>query len=118
MVKEEDDDKESVETVADGASMELEKDWLSDTAELYNVNDSVEEETLADGAFMELDEDWLSDKTELYIVNDSVEEETLADGAFMELDESSIDKAPNDTVFLGRCSLPKSVQSVACDACS
>jgi dsRNA-specific ribonuclease len=28
---------------------------------------------------------------------------------------SSIDKAPNDTVFLGRCSLLKSVQSVACD---
>jgi hypothetical protein len=29
--------------------------------------------------------------------------------------DSSIDKAPNDTVFLGRCSLLKSVQSVACD---
>ncbi len=28
---------------------------------------------------------------------------------------SGIDKALNDTVFLGRCSLLKSVESVACD---
>jgi hypothetical protein len=46
------------------------------------------------------------------------EEEGLSDHfkdrymAWLEEEVSSIDKAPNDTGFLGRCSLIKSVQSV------
>ncbi len=48
----------------------------------------------------------------------SIESEAVIECVFDKADAkdiSSIDKAPNDTVFLGRCSLLKSVQSVACD---